>query len=259
MKMSLKKMDTPIFKRLILLLILIASGVAYASRPEPTNRTIATKAEAIYSDNIFVGFKTSYVKFEIEMTEIYDKFYCRYIEPYVADMLSENDTIFVISQFDSVMLGDGVESIYIQLSNPINKYRPKTVGILKGKDFEIVDKYNPLFPDDYIGFQNADWAVEQFHLCSTMIVGKPTSIINLFCSSPLKRIGNDADNHSMNIYRVVKIGDKITEYASLSCNAQTKWRFSGRLNRVVPLSCGMLIFKKTIVRPPETVEKTKLL
>lgn len=251
------KMGIGINKKLLFSLVLIASGLTYASRPEPTARTMATKAEALYSDNNFVGFKTSYVTHVVEMAEIYNAFYCRYIEPYVADMLGENDTIFVISQFDSDMLGPGNELIYMQLSYPSEQYHRKYIGILKGNGSEIVDKDVHCIPIDIIKSENVDWALGQFYLSASIFSWEPPKLINLFCNSPVRRTGSDKDSRSMNIYRVVKEGDKITEYASLCCNAQTKWQLYGMLCKVVPLSGGILFCPKTAL-PPETVEKTIL-
>ena len=139
------------------------------------------------------------------------------------------------------------------------------IGILKSTDSEIVEKNNLFFPDEkYTGIDDPDWENMQFRLWTCVRNWDFIKLINLFCSSDIRRICTDEDNHSMNIYRIVKKGSEITEYTSLSCNAKAIWDFTEQLRvRALPLygltgRAYQKVLSQNGILPPETIEKPRL-
>ncbi len=222
-------MDINIKHLLLLSLLAAIPWVGQASRPEPAKDILAVTAEARYSDHVFVGFKTRCISTEIEMHKIWDEFYNRYMEPYFAGILAENDTIFVISQYNS----GRTESIYITFSDRnfgivledstyliVEEVPGYTDGYKLNDKSRVVDDL-VLFFEEHFSLSDTKWWQEQAILTNTIFGWDAAKIINMFCSSEV--FGSIADNHSMNIYRVIKKGDKVTEYTSISCNAKTYW------------------------------------
>ena len=276
MKTIMKDMFPFVFSRTtIKISVMIAFALTIvsvrAAQPVPTKSMFGLKAEAIYSDNKFKGFGTECINDEIEMYRAWGKLYGKYLQPYVDEILIENDTIVVISQTDY-----DSETAYINISG-------KNFGVvIKGTNYVLVEEVLPypencvptdsshIVVDDllsyickYLGIKKRRWVPEQGVLTNTIVNWNTAELINMFCSS--KVYGITEDNHSMNIYRVVITGNKITEYVSISCNPKTHW------NTKIWLSHEMLDPYSHTIKwgaeraaflnhklPPETIEKTQL-
>lgn len=216
MKTALR-MDIHIIKWMLLLLSLaLIPDSARASRPIPVDTTRAYKAEAVYSDSAFVGFKVKYINTMEEMTETYNSFYDKYILPYIEYALAENDTVFVIDEKFQ-------EDVYITIhSSRKNLY-------ISPQDWSDEIEEVPTIPEEYIAgtHEYVAW-LPHYNFYTTIFKWNAVDFINLFCNSisgtRLDLDGNVVtDKRFFTFYRIVKKGDAITEYASLSCENDVGW------------------------------------
>lgn len=172
--------------------------------------------DAIYADQKFVGFKTECITDEMVLTKKIVKIHKRYLEPFAKGTMAESDTIFIISQYSSKLFGQGVESLYIHIGN-------KYIGALKNDSSVLAEYRSEHFSDDPLQYGHDDPRahIRQHVLRSTVLHWNISELIAMFCQSCV--YGSSSENHSMNIYRIVKKDNKITEYMSISCNAETYW------------------------------------
>ncbi len=261
------------FRTTIKISVMIAFALiittVWVAQPVPTKSMFGLKAEAMYTDNKFTGFNTECINDEIEMYRAWGELYGKYLHPYVGEILTENDTVVVISQKDQ-----GSETIYINISG-------KNLGVvIKDTNYVLIEEVLPypencvptdschIVVDDmlsyickYLGIKKQRWISEQSIFINTIVNWNTAELINMFCSS--KVYGMSEDNHNMKIYRVVITGNKITEYVSISCNPRTHW------NTKVWLSHEMLSPYSRFIKwsaeraaflnhklPPKTIEKT---
>ena len=94
-------------KKILLFWALMVSSSVLALKPEPTPLTRALIAEAVYSDNIFVGFKTSYLKHMADMTKIYDVF-SNDILNHMPQMPFQRTTLYLLYP-SSIRIDSGLE------------------------------------------------------------------------------------------------------------------------------------------------------
>ncbi len=199
------------FKPLLLLFLLaLITGSARASRPMPVDTTRAYKAEAVYADSAFVGFKVNYISTMEEMTETYNSFYDKYILPYVEYALAENDTVCVIDEefkkYGKITIHSSRKNLHIS---------PQKWGD------EIAEV--PTIPFEYVaGVHEYNEWIMNYNFYTTIFKWNAVDFINLFCNSrfvPMYDLNCNivTDKRFITIYRIVKKGDAITEYASLSC------------------------------------------
>ena len=202
------------FKQLFLPLFILLSASAQASRPIPADTIRAIEVETVYVDSVFVEFRTKYINTMEEMTDIYNSFYDKYVLPYVAYALAENDTVLVFVR--------NIQDHY----NDIKIYSArKNVSVTQCLT-EIADYAHPT---DFSNEGELKGLLTGHKLYTAIEAWNTTEIINLFCNSRLYLTGREKDKYTMNVYRIVKKGDAITEYASISCYANTSWALQHKL------------------------------
>ncbi len=247
-------------KRLLLLVALlsISASPSHAYLPEFDRSMTGIKMDAIYADQKFVGFKTECITDEMALTKKIVEIHKRYLEPFTKDAVADNDTIFIISQYSSRLFGQGVESIYIHANN-------KHIGVLKDGNSVLAEYTSDYYFDDPLqyGYDNPRAKIHQQNLRHIVLQWDASKLIAMFCNSGV--YGNPSDNHSMNIYRIVKKDNQITEYMSISCNAETYWQAISGLfyemltpwSHTIKWGAERAAFLNHKL-PPETIEETKL-
>ncbi len=203
------------FKWMLLLLSLaLITDTTRASRPMPADTIRAIEVETVYADSVFVEFKTKYINTMEEMTETYNSFYDKYVLPYVAYALAENDTVLVF-----------VRNIQDHYNNIKIYSASKNVSVTQC----LTDTPYLSHPPEFSNEGELQGDLTEYYLITTIQAWDTTEIINLFCTSRLYPTGREKDNYTMNVYRIVKKGDAITEYASISCYANTSWALQHKL------------------------------
>lgn len=243
----------------IVLLVVLANIFAEPIRadwPEFDRSMNGIILEATYDNKRFVGFKATCLDDELVLAKRIARLYERYLNPFTKDAVGNNDTIVIISQYNPRLFGEGVESIYIHTDKT-------NIGVLRDNRTVLREHRS----DNYatlLSFETC-WSTKyQCELCNIAFMWNQTKLINMFCTSNL--YGNHADNHGMNIYRIVIIDNKIAEYISISCSADTRWQTSPGLfyEMLSPYSqhekwgaTKAAFLRHT--RPPETIEKPMLM
>ncbi len=247
-------------KRLLLFVAIlsISASPSHAYLPEFDRSMTGIKMDAIYADQKFVGFKTECITDEMALTKKIVKIHKRYLEPFAKCAMAENDTIFIISQYSSRLFGQGVESIYIHVNN-------KYIGVLKDGNSVLAEYTSDYYFDDPLpyGLDDPRAHKRQRGLRRIVLQWNTSELIAMFCRSGV--YGSPTENHSMNIYRIVKKGNVITEYMSISCNAETYWQAVHGLfyemltpwSHTIKWGAERAAFLNHKL-PPETIEKTHL-
>ncbi len=212
MKTALR-MDIHIIKWMLLLLSLaLIPDTARAARPMPTKHTRAAEMKAIYSDSAFVGLKTKYLSTMEEMTEVYNSFYDSFILPYVEYALAENDTVFVIDKkypkYADITIHSTHKNMFISVSQA---------------DWGDKIKELPIIPEKFRdGYELLPWS-QYYVFYSTIFEWDEVEVYNMFFNSIIHQKSDKLDDFSNTIYRIVKKGNDITEYTSISYNANPYW------------------------------------
>lgn len=235
-----------------------SASSSHAYLPEFDRSMNGIEIEAIYADHKFVGFETECIIDEMELTKKIVKIYKRYLEPFAKAKIAENDTISIISQYSSKLFGKDVESIYIHINN-------KHIGALRNDSSVLAEYTSDYYFDDPLpyGYDDPRAKLRQTDLRRGVLQWKASELLSMFCMSSLD--GSATDNHSMNIYRIVIINNKISEYISISCNAETYWQYVPGLfyemlspdSPTIKWGAERAAFLNH-KRPPETIEKTQL-
>lgn len=240
---------------LLFVLLNLFAGSVRADWPVFDRSMNGLMMDAMYEGKEFVGFKTACISDEFTLAKKIAKIYASYLDPFVKGSIEKNDTIVIISQYDSKRFGQGVESIYLHIGK-------NNIGVLRDCDSVLVECAS----DNYPGlFTEAPWKGDkrQLELCSTVFKWNWTKLINMFCISDM--YGSPANNHNMNIYRIVKKNNEISEFVSISCNPETYWQYVPGLfyemlspdSQTIKWGAERAAFLNH-KRPPETIEKTQL-
>ena len=151
-----------------------------------------------------------------EMTETYNSFYDKYILPYVEYALAENDTVFVIDKKFK-------KDVYITIHST-----RKNLHISPQKWGDEIEEVSAIpYKYDADCHEYNHWIMD-YNFYTTIFKWNAVDFINLFCNS-ISGTRLDLDGNVVNdkflftIYRIVKKGNAITEYASLSCENDVAW------------------------------------
>lgn len=211
-ELSMTNYATSIKPGLMLFLIALTSYAAFAARPMPTEHTRAAEMKAVYSDSAFVGFKTKYLGTMEEMTEAYNSFYDNFILPYVEYALAENDTVFVIDKkypkYADITIHSTHKNLFISVSQA---------------DWGDKIKELPIIPEKFRdGCELPSWS-QYYVFYSTIFEWDEVEVYNMFFNSIIHQKSDKLDGFPNTIYRIVKKGNDITEYTSISYNANPYW------------------------------------
>ena len=248
-ELSMTNYATSIKPGLMLFLIALTSYAAFAARPMPTEHTRAAEMKAVYSDSAFVGFKTKYLGTMEEMTEAYNSFYDNFILPYVEYALAENDTVFVIDKkypkYADITIHSTHKNMFISVRHA---------------DWGDKIKKLPIIPEKFReGCELPSWS-QYYVFYSTIFEWDEVEVYNMFFNSIIHQKSDKLDDFPNTIYRIVKKGNDITEYTSISYNANPYWstRNIGWEFDKARRKAADKALKATRPALPEKIEKSEL-